>query len=247
VSQQRIVITGASSGIGAAVTRQALDQGHFVAAVDLDVHGQYSNPAMSTFNCDVTDADAVTQTMGSIVDRWHAAPTALVHCAGIYRTEPTETLEPELWDRVIAVNARGTFLMAQATGRAILRAAAAGTQSEGSIVLLTSIASDRGDSFEPSAAYSASKGAVISLVRQLATEWGPRGIRTNAVSPGIINTPMTTITGHSEQTAIVLSGLPLRRLGKADEVAAVCLFLISPSASYINGVVLPVDGGLLAS
>lgn len=143
---------------------------------------------------------------------------------------------------MLAVNARGTFVMAQAAGRAML----GGTEG-GSIVLLTSVASDRGDHFEPGVHYSASKGAVISITRQLAVEWGPRGIRANAVSPGVIDTPMTTLTNHPVEAEAFLGRVPLRRFGLAAEVAATCLFLAGPHASYITGAVLPVDGGMLVS
>ena len=117
----------------------------------------------------------------------------------------------------------------------------------GSIVLLSSTAHALGDAIEPSAAYAASKGAVVSLARQLAVEWGPRGIRTNVVVPGVIDTPMTTILNHREGLKQVVSTIPLGRLGTADEVAQVCLFLTSDAASFMNGAIVPVDGGQLVS
>ncbi|GAB3119375.1 SDR family oxidoreductase [Glaciibacter psychrotolerans] len=248
MSQQRIVVTGAASGIGAEVVRQARLAGALVAAVDR-VPVTEAAASVSGYVCDVTDAAAVNQAMAAISEHWGAPPTALVHCAGMYCSTPTENLAVEDWDRLLAVNARGTFLMAQAVGRAMLAAGIdeSAVARGGSIVLLTSVASDRGDAFEPGVHYSASKGAVISLTRQLAAEWGPRGIRTNAVSPGVIDTPMTTLTQHPAETEAFLARVPLGRLGRAAEVAATCLFLVGPTATYINGVVLPVDGGILVS
>jgi NAD(P)-dependent dehydrogenase (short-subunit alcohol dehydrogenase family) len=251
VSGQRVIVTGGASGIGAEVVRQALDSGAFVAAIDLhqptsdfapSSAASSSPAALSSYACDVVDVSAVERTLAAIVEHWGAPPTALVHCAGIYGTTPTVSLSVEAWDQILTVNARGTFVMAQAAGRAML----AGTEG-GSIVLLTSVASDRGDSVEPSLHYSASKGAVISMTRQLAAEWGPLGIRANAVSPGVIDTPMTTLTDHPLEAEAFLSRVPLRRLGLAGEVAATCLFLAGPHASYITGAVLPVDGGMLIS
>jgi NAD(P)-dependent dehydrogenase (short-subunit alcohol dehydrogenase family) len=236
-----LIVTGAASGIGAATVARALGQGFKVAALDLEVGAIPSHSALSRYRCDVSDPTQVSQAVQNAVADWGAAPTGLVHCAGVYRTGPAETVDVSTWDLVSSVNTRGSFLVAQAVGRAMLAA------GRGSIVLLSSIAWQRGDEFEPSVHYSASKGAVVSLTRQLAAEWGPRGIRTNAVAPGVIDTTMTTLTKHPEQSAAFLSSLPLRRLGTADEVAAACLFLIGPDASYINGVVLPVDGGHLVS
>lgn len=237
----RLIVTGAASGIGAATVERALELGYRVAAVDLAFEVVAEHSGVSRYRCDVSDSPSVSQTVQDIVDDWGAAPTALVHCAGIYRTGAAENVDVASWDMVASVNARGSFLVAQAAGRQMLRAGG------GSIVLLSSVAWQRGDEFEPSVHYSASKGAVVSLTRQLAAEWGPRGIRTNAVAPGVIDTAMTTLTQDPDSSAAFLAALPLRRLGTAAEVAAACLFLAGPDASYINGVVLPVDGGHLIS
>ena len=237
----RLIVTGAASGIGAATVARALSQGFRVAALDLDIDGIPNHSGLSRYRCDVANAEQVAQAVQDAVSDWGAAPSALVHCAGIYRAGPAEDLDVSDWDLVASVNSRGSFLIAQAVGRHMLAA------DGGSIVLLSSIAWKRGDQFEPAVHYSASKGAVVSLTHQLATEWGPRGIRTNAVAPGVIDTTMTTLTQHPAQAQAFVSALPLRRLGSADEVAAACMFLIGPDASYINGVVLTVDGGYLAS
>jgi 3-oxoacyl-[acyl-carrier protein] reductase len=111
-------------------------------------------------------------------------------------------------------------------------------------VLLSSIAYSRGDTAEPAAHYAASKGAVVSLTRQLAVEWGTAGIRVNAVAPGVIATPMLRISDDPDRLATYLqTGVPLGRLGTAEEVAAACLFLLGDDAAYVSGAVLPVDGG----
>jgi NAD(P)-dependent dehydrogenase (short-subunit alcohol dehydrogenase family) len=120
--------------------------------------------------CDVTDRGAVEGALASGLGRIGGPPAALVHCAGIYVTSPSEEADLAVWERVLAVNATGSFHLASLVGRHLLAA------GSGSIVLLSSIAWALGDSAEPSAAYAASKGAVVSLGRQLATEWGPRGV-----------------------------------------------------------------------
>jgi NAD(P)-dependent dehydrogenase (short-subunit alcohol dehydrogenase family) len=241
---QRIIVTGAGAGIGLATVLRALSQGALVAGIDRQVGDSPEHPQFTFHSADVSDAEQIGQAIQAIADEWGAAPTALVHCAGIYRIAPSEEVPVAEWDLVQAVNTRGTFLAARATAQQMLKAE---PPVAGSIVLLTSVAYGRGDAFEPSASYAASKGAVVSLARQFAAEWGPRGIRTNAVAPGVIDTAMTTVTNHPEQAAALVAGLPLKRLGTADEVAAACLFLAGAQASYINGVVLPVDGGYLIS
>ena len=241
---ERIIVTGAGAGIGLATVLQALAQGALVAGIDRNVADVPEHPRFSAQTADVSDPEQVEQAIQAIVDGWGAAPTALVHCAGIYRIAPSEEVPVAEWDLVQAVNTRGTFLTARAAAKHMLQAV---PPVAGSIVLLTSVAYGRGDAFEPSASYAASKGAVVSLTRQFAAEWGPRGIRTNAVAPGVIDTAMTTVTNHPEQAAALVADLPLKRLGTADEVAAACLFLAGAQASYINGVVLPVDGGYLIS
>jgi len=147
------------------------------------------------------------------------------------------------WDEVMAINVTGSMLVSQAAAR---QWAEAGVP--GSVVLVSSIAHERGDRDEPGAHYAASKGAVVSLCRQLAVEWGPLGIRVNAVSPGVIDTPMLRLGDDPARMAAYLeSAVPLGRLGRADEVAQACWFLASDLASYVSGAVLAVDGGAGAS
>jgi NAD(P)-dependent dehydrogenase (short-subunit alcohol dehydrogenase family) len=146
------------------------------------------------------------------------------------------------WEETLAINARGTFVVAREVASAMLR-----HNSAGSIVLLSSVAAVRGDAVEPCSAYSASKGAVSALVRRLAVEWGKADIRVNGVMPGVIDTTMTTLVNDAAATAQFLEYLPLSRLGRAEEVAAACMFLIGPNSTYITGTEIVVDGGYLAS
>jgi 3-oxoacyl-[acyl-carrier protein] reductase len=239
---KRLVVTGAASGIGAATVRQALDLGYAVAALDVDperLRHTWRDTAVLPLACDVVDPGAVSSAFAQAQHRWGAPPSALVHAAGVYRVAPATDLTAEQWRGVLDVNATGSLLVCQVFGR---RALAAGVR--GSAVLLTSIAYERGDLSEPAAHYAASKGAVVSLTRQLAVEWGKAGIRVNAVAPGVISTPMLTIGDHPDVLdAYLRDRVPLGTLGRADDVASACLFLVSDEAAYISGAVLPVDGG----
>ncbi len=238
----RIVVTGAASGIGAATVRAALAAGHQVAALDADpdrLTRAWDGEPVLTVACDVTDAAAITTAFEAVEAAWGAPATGLVHAAGVYRIGPAAELDSAEWRTVLDINATGSFLVCQQFGRRVL---AAGVPA--SVVLLTSIAYARGDAAEPAAHYAASKGAVVSLTRQLAVEWGKAGIRVNAVAPGVIATPMLRLTEDADRLdAYLRDGVPLGRLGTADEVAAVCLFLLGNDAAYVSGAVLPVDGG----
>ena len=235
-----IVVTGAASGVGAAVASRAAAEGWTVARLDREFPD--AGGGDGRYHVDVSDSSSVATALASVTDHWGRAPDALVHAAGIYRVRSATDVDTDAWEATMSVNARGSFLIARAVAAAMIRAG-----TGGSLVLLGSVAALRGDSVEPSAAYSASKGAVSALVRQLAVEWAGAGIRVNAVMPGVIDTAMTTIVDDAEACAAFLRTLPLGRLGKAEEVAAACLFLAGPNASYITGVEIAVDGGYLVS
>jgi NAD(P)-dependent dehydrogenase (short-subunit alcohol dehydrogenase family) len=236
-----MIVTGAASGIGAAVGSRAAGSGWSVVGIDRGFPSA-PDPAHTRVTADLAEPDDVSAAVDAAISGWGAPPDALVHCAGIYRVTPSATEGVAGWDEVIDVNARGSFLTAQAVAAAMIRH---GTM--GSIVLLGSVAAGRGDLGEPSVAYAASKGAVSAMARQLAVEWGGAGIRVNCVVPGVIDTAMTTVTSDADATAALLQRLPLGRLGTAEEVAAACLFLSGPESSYITGTEILVDGGYLAS
>ncbi|MEU5401753.1 SDR family NAD(P)-dependent oxidoreductase [Streptomyces sp. NPDC005963] len=241
----RLVVTGSRSGIGRATAVLAARRGWSVIGLDLavDEHGEQFDEGITTFPCDITDDSSVQQAFQRVDRAWEGlAPTALVHCAGVYRFKAAIETTPAEWDAVVNLNARGSLLVAAEAAKRMLA-----TGASGSVTLLSSIAAVRGDGGEPSAAYSASKGAVVSLARQLAVEWGPEGIRCNVVAPGVIDTPMTTVSHSPEIYAQVLQRIPARRLGTAAEVAEVCLFLASEQSGYVNGTVIAVDGGQSAS
>jgi NAD(P)-dependent dehydrogenase (short-subunit alcohol dehydrogenase family) len=166
----------------------------------------------------------------------------LVNAAGIYRIKPLLELTAEDWDETLAVNLRGSFLVGQAFAGALI---AAGLP--GAIVNIGSTAALVADASEPSAHYNASKAGVLALTRQMAVEWAPYGIRANAICPGVIDTPMLRLMDDPVAGRAYLdSGVPLRRLGTADEVAALIVFLASEDASYLTAAAIPVDGGSTA-
>jgi NAD(P)-dependent dehydrogenase (short-subunit alcohol dehydrogenase family) len=237
---RRALVTGGGSGIGLATARLLRSGGAAVALLD---HGAAVADAAAELGAaavraDVRDEAAVTDAVAEAEAALGGAPDLLVCAAGIYRFTPLLELGGAAWDDVLATNLRGAFL----TGREVARRLAV-TGAEGAIVNLASMAARSTDTAEPAAHYAASKAGVVSLTRQMAAEWGPR-IRVNAVSPGVIDTPMLRIMDDPAAGRAYLDArVPLRRLGAAGEVAAVIAFLLSDAASYVTGADVPVDGG----
>ena len=179
--------------------------------------------------------------VAAATERW-ARIDVLVNNAGIAEEKPFLEIEDEGWDRVLATNLRGAFLMAQ-RGRA-----RAGRRGRGSIIHIASIDGSGGDG--PYASYNASKAGLLGLNRTMALELGPHGIRVNCVSPGFTHTEMTEVgvpAGMMDYLVNRFDRVPLRRLVRPEEIAAACAFLASDDASGITGIDLTVDCGLTAN
>jgi len=237
---RRALVTGGASGIGAAATSALRRAGARVVALDRSFGAPGGPPAgPGQVPCAVEDAAAVARAVAAAAAELGGPPDRLVNAAGIYRVGPLDVTSAAAWDEVLAVNLRGTFLVSQAVARGL------DGSGGGSIVCLASVAAERADRREPSAAYAASKAGVAALTRQMAVEWAPAGIRVNAVAPGVIDTPMLRLMDDAAAgAAYVETAVPLGRLGRADEVAAVIVFLLSDAAAYVTGTVVTVDGGL---
>ncbi|HUY96967.1 MAG TPA: SDR family NAD(P)-dependent oxidoreductase [Verrucomicrobiae bacterium] len=235
------LVTGAASGIGAASWTALRDAGARVVGLDRRFGTAGGPPAgPDRLACDVADEAQVTAAVELACARLEGPPELLVNAAGIYPVAPIDQTSGADFDRALAVNLRGPFLL----GRAVARAAV-GVHRPASIVNLTSVAAEIADRREPSCGYAASKAGVAALTRQMAAEWASHQIRVNAVAPGVIDTPMLRLMDDPQAGARFLAeAVPLARLGRAEEVAQVILFLLSERASYVTGTVVTVDGGL---
>jgi len=246
----RILVTGAASGIGRATCLRlardgrACGQAAQIAAVDLgpsvgleglvkDLRGQGAEAL--ALHGDMGSVDAPARVVGEAVTRFGGLD-GLVSNAGINRPGPLSAYSVDDWDRVFAVNTRATWLLARAAHQAL-------TTSRGAIVVVASMSGSH-----PHAnlgAYGPSKAAVIMLMRVLAQELGPDGIRVNALSPGMTRTGMTARIYADQQVAAARDALvPLGRVASPDDMADVIAFLLGPDARYVNGHDLVVDGGV---
>lgn len=221
------VVTGAAQGLGAAIALRLGRDGFEVVRLDV-MAGE------GVVACDVADASAVRRVASEV-----GPVDVLVNNAGIWRFGPLESADPADVARVMAVNFGGTFHCTQAFGTSML-------DRGGSIVNLVSVAAHSPNPHV--GAYSASKAAVLALTRQTAVEWGPRGVRANAVGPGFIPTEGTHEVYRDEAVRAVRAGaVPLRRLGTADDVADVVSYLCGATSAYVTGQVIYVDGGVTES
>jgi 3-oxoacyl-[acyl-carrier protein] reductase len=245
-SAQRVaLITGAASGIGAAVCAHLAASGVAIAAADLNQDGldalQERLGRHTRFlgaTLDVRD-EAAQQAFVAQTEATLGAITDVVPCAGLARSAPAESMSAEQWDLVLDINLRGTFLTCKSAAAVML------PRRRGSIVCLASITARGG---QPGRAnYAASKWGLVGLVKSLASEWGNRGVRVNAVAPNGVDTPMLTVgVPEAFREGVMLDRTPLGRFAQVEEVAQSIGFLLSDAASYITGTVLDVDGGLTA-
>jgi NAD(P)-dependent dehydrogenase (short-subunit alcohol dehydrogenase family) len=160
-----------------------------------------------------------------------------VTCAGVFHATPFDQITPEEWDRIHAVNLRGTFLSAQAALRVMI------PQRSGRIVTIASLAGQAGG-LAAGAAYAASKAGVVALTKSIARFAGPHGVTANCVNPGIIDTPMT-VAWPADVRERNVRATPLGRTGRPEEVASVVVMLASDAASFVHGAHVDVNGGLL--
>lgn len=242
VESRYAVVTGAAGGVGQAICRELVSEGYVVAGLDKDrpaYDQQTGHIDLHSFVAvDLASPEATRIAFDNAVAEFPRLDL-LVNCAGIREVKSVLDLELEEWLSVMAVNLTSVFVLSQAAGKTMSRT------GSGSIVNISSVSGMIG---VPSrSAYCSSKHGVIGLTRAMAADLGPFGIHVNAVCPGMVETPMTaSYATEPEMVDGIDATVPLKRLGMAGEVANVVVFLAGEGSSFINGAVVPVDGGFTA-
>jgi 3-oxoacyl-[acyl-carrier protein] reductase len=242
LAEKVAVVTGAGQGLGWAIAKRLADDGACLVIADINWERAQEKAALlqrmgqeaMAIKVDVSKAKEVAHMVEQVLEKFGRIDI-LVNNAGILGPYfPVEEYPEELWDQVIAVNLKGTFLCCKAVIPIMKK------QGKGSIVNIASVAGKEGNA--NMAPYSASKGAIITLTKTLGKELATSQIRVNAVSPALLETEMTQ-SMTPEQRALLTSKIPMGRLGKPEEVAAVVKFLVSDEASFVTGQCYDISGG----
>ncbi|WP_432543707.1 SDR family oxidoreductase [Kineococcus sp. SYSU DK002] len=247
LSGRHAVVTGASRGIGLAVAGALADAGADVTGVgsslsngDTEVRRRVE-AARRRFEgvaCDFSDRAAVQQLARRLAGAERPVDV-LVNNAGTIARAPAAEHPLERWDEVLAVNLDAPFILTQAVGRGMLERGA------GKVVMTASLLSFQGGVTVPG--YAASKSGIAALTRALANEWAAHGVNVNAIAPGYVATDNTqALRDDPDRSAAILQRIPAGRWGRAEDLAGAAVFLASRASDYVNGVVLPVDGGWLS-
>jgi 3-oxoacyl-[acyl-carrier protein] reductase len=240
---QVALVTGASRGIGRAIAVQLARCGASVAGVARTKEGLAATLAAireaggtaEGFAADVAKAEDVTRVVEEVEAAFGGKIQVLVNNAGITKDGLFLRMEDDAWDAVVDTNLKGTFLFCRAVGALMMR------QRYGRIINITSVSALRGNPGQSN--YGASKAGVIGFTQTIAKEIASRGVTVNAVAPGFITTDMTDVLPDKVK-AEVKERIPVRRLGAPEDIADLVTYLASPSASYITGQVIAVDGGM---
>jgi len=244
VKDQVVMVSGASRGIG-----RAIAEGFATRGARVVITGRLAETIAQTAReicpaggdvrakvCDVADVQAIGRVVGEVINEFGRIDT-LVNCAGVNKRMKVENYSEEVYDFITNINIRGAFFMAQAVGRQMIRARG------GSQINIDSLNSHR--PLNRVAPYAMSKAAMSHMTRSMAMEWGPHGVRVNAIAPGFTMTELgrPLWEDNEEMNQWRQQNTPLRRMGQPKDMVGAAIFLASKASSYITGQILYVDGG----
>ena len=247
---QTAVVTGCSTGLGVQMARALASQGANIVAlarrqkmveeVAASIEAEYGVKAVG-LPCDITSTEQVEATVAKIMEIFGRIDI-LINNAGTGAVAPAEQITDEQFANEMNIDLFGTFKVARAVANAAMIPA-----GYGRVINIASMYGMVGNKIAPASPYHAAKGGVVNLTRALACEWGEKGVTVNAICPGYFETPLTKETLESEFFQnYAHTMIPLSRYGKEGELDSAAIFLASPASTYVNGVILPVDGGYTA-
>jgi len=244
------LVTGARRGMGRVDALALAQQGARVAVTDISLEEcqkvveeiKAKGGEAAAWKLDVTNQAEIDQVFDGVVKKWGRLDI-LVNNAGIFKPKMALEMTEADWDQTLDINLKGEFFCAQRAAREMAK------NKWGRIINIASIASGGvGVGVMAAAHYTASKGGIVGLTETLAQEWASLGINVNVIGPGAIDTPMIAESNMSKEVMdAFLASIPLRRMGKSEEIAAMVVFLASEEASYVTGATFYVDGGWLAA
>lgn len=245
------IIAGAASlrGIGYATAELFAEHGAKIVVLDLTMNEQLAEEIKSSIDrkinrnsdvlgvqCDISSADSCKQAVEKVLARYGTID-CLINSAAVVKSQPLLSIEEKDFDLMISVNLKGAFNLSQSVLPVFL------SMKSGAIVNVASVAAQRGGGLVGGSHYAASKGGVISLTKSIAREFGPQGIRANAICPSMTETGMLDGNVSPDQFEQIVAAIPLKRAGKARDIAGACLFLASDLAAYVTGATIDVNGG----
>ncbi|MFU0833363.1 MAG: 2-dehydro-3-deoxy-D-gluconate 5-dehydrogenase [Oscillospiraceae bacterium] len=247
ISGRKAIVTGATRGLGKAMAEGLMESGVEVAVIGRSprIENVAKEFCEKGFKCHAIVADLgvredVTRSFEEAVKALGGHLDILVNCAGIQRRHHCEDFPMEDWDAVININLNVVFMLSQLAGRQFIA-----QNSKGKIINIASMLSFFGGFTVP--AYAASKGGVAQLTRALCNEWAGKGINVNAIAPGYMDTEMNTALINDEtRNTEILARIPAHRWGTPDDMKGICIFLASDASDYLDGAIIPCDGGYLS-
>lgn len=237
-----VIVTGCARGIGRAIARAFAENGAKVAGADLNVDGVRETladyPDCTAYSCNIADEEACKDLVDKVVEHYGRLDV-LMNNAGIFCQAPVTQMSAADWHKMFSVNVDSLFYLTKYAMPHLLK-------TKGNVVQTASVNGLGGDYM--SWAYNATKHAVVGMVRSLCIDYGPQGVRINAVAPAMTATDMNrSVWTVPEKVAPFIERIPMARIGQVEDIARAVMFLASEDAAYITGQVLCVDGGVTAS
>jgi 2-deoxy-D-gluconate 3-dehydrogenase len=242
---KKAIVTGGASGLGRGLVEGLHEAGAEVAIIDITdqidaIANEIGRSGAKVFGIkgNLGDREQLKQAFQASVAKLGGTLDILVNCAGIQRRNPCLDFTAKDWDDVIELNLTATFLLSQLAGRIMAE------KNKGKIINIASLLSFFGGYTVP--AYAASKGAVAQLTKAFSNEWASLGVNVNAIAPGYMDTPLNTaIMADQERNSKILARIPAGRWGTPADMKGLIIFLASEASNYVNGAIIPIDGGYL--